>query len=42
MDQKTRASFGYAMNNLILTPEHDSEPRFQRMWDALGEVMAGL
>jgi CubicO group peptidase (beta-lactamase class C family) len=40
MDLRTGISFGYAMNNFIMTPDTAGEPRFQRLWGALGEVMA--
>lgn len=40
MDPATGISFGYAMNNLILVGGSMNEPRFHRMWDALGEVMS--
>jgi CubicO group peptidase (beta-lactamase class C family) len=42
MDQPSGVSFGYAMNNFIMTTDTAHEPRFQRLWGALGEVIAGL
>jgi len=42
MDPATGVSFGYAMNNLIMNPERLGGERWQRQWDALGEVMCGL
>ena len=41
-DQTSGVSFGYAMNNFIMTIKDFEELRFQRLWAALGEVIAAL
>jgi CubicO group peptidase (beta-lactamase class C family) len=41
-DQRTGVSFGYAPNNFIDSSVVDHEPRFERVWAALGEVMRRL
>ena len=44
MDPATGISCGYAMNNLIVIPGQlmREQPRHQRLWQALGEVIGGL
>lgn len=42
MGQPTGVSCGYAMNNMIISPEARNEPRNNRFWAALEEVMTGL
>jgi len=43
MDQPTGVSCGYAMNNLIFGGEEPrNEPRNNRLWNTLGEVMGNL
>lgn len=41
-DPASGVSYGYAMNNMVLNGEADHDLRWQRLWDALGEVMAAL
>jgi len=43
MDQPTGVSCGYAMNNMIMGgAEPRNEPRNNRLWSALKQVMSGL
>ena len=43
MDQPTGVSCGYAMNNMIMGgAEPRNEPRNNRLWNTLKEVMTGL
>ncbi len=41
-DRKTGFAYGFAMNQMALGTPVSPSPRFERLWDALAEVMNGL